>query len=203
MTEHYYSKQPQSDQKIATIDCRLRNQPFQFLTSSGVFSKKGVDFGTRLLIETFRAPNIDGDILDLGCGYGAIGIALAKSYPDRHITMVDINERAVTLAGKNAERHDATNVTMMQSDGFEQLAGRSFAAILTNPPIRTGKKTVQRLLRESMNYLIDHGELWIVVQKKQGAPSMQQFLSEIYAEVEVVARKKGYYIIKATNRNKN
>lgn len=200
MTEHYYSRQPQSEQKIATIDCHLRNQTFQFLTSSGVFSKKGIDFGTRLLIEAFEVPRIEGDILDLGCGYGVIGITLARLFPDKTITMVDVNERAVSLATENATKNNVSNVRIMQSDGFQQLEEQKFAAILTNPPIRAGKKVVYSLVSDSESYLQNEGELWLVVQKKQGAPSLIEYLQGIFAEVDVVTRKKGYYILKAIKR---
>lgn len=203
MTEHYYTKRPQSEQKTALIECQLREHSFQFLTSSGVFSKKGIDFGTRLIIESFTLPQIAGDILDLGCGYGAIGIALARSFPDRHITMVDINERAVALASKNAAQNNVTNVTILQSDGFQHVIGKQFAAIVTNPPIRAGKKIVHRLLEECRQFLKAEGELWLVVQKKQGAPSLQAFLETLFKDVQVVTRKKGYYILRAKNTNTN
>lgn len=200
MSDHYYSKQPQSAEKTSLTTSTLKGHDFTFMTSSGVFSKKGVDFGSRLLIESFQVPEVEGDVLDLGCGYGPIGISIARYDERRKVYMVDINERAVSLANQNAQRHSVSNVTILQSDGFEQIQGQSFAAILTNPPIRAGKKVIQHFFKESTAHLLDGGELWVVVQKKQGAPSVITFLSTIFAEVEVVEKKKGYYIIRATHR---
>lgn len=197
MPDHYYTKNPQSKEKRTTIQVTLNGQPFTFHTSTGVFSKKSVDFGTKTLIENFIEPKIEGDILDLGCGYGPIGIALGHKYATRHVTMVDVNERAVQLATENCAENNVTNVTVLQSDRFKQLEKQQFAAIVTNPPIRAGKKIVYALFEESLAHLLPGGELWIVIQKKQGAPSAISFLSSIFAEVETVTKKKGYFIIRA------
>jgi len=197
MSDHYYSKQPQSAEKTSIISCELKNHAFSFTTSSVVFSKRGIDFGSQLLIETFQAPDIAGDFLDLGCGYGPIGISIAYFHDEHQVYMVDINERAVELAKKNAQYHNVSNVHVMQSNGFEHLKGQSFAAIITNPPIRAGKKVIQGFFKESATHLVDKGELWVVVQKKQGAPSIITYLSTLFSKVEVVQKKKGYYIIRA------
>lgn len=197
MSDHYYSKQPQSAEKTSIISCELKNHAFSFTTSSGVFSKRGIDFGSQFLIETFQAPDIAGDFLDLGCGYGPIGISIAYFHDEHQVYMVDINERAVELAKKNAQYHNVSNVHVMQSNGFEHLKGQSFAAIITNPPIRAGKKVIQGFFKESATHLVDKGELWVVVQKKQGAPSIITYLSTLFSKVEVVQKKKGYYIIRA------
>ena len=197
MSDHYYSKQPQSAEKTSLISCELKNHVFSFTTGSGVFSKRGIDFGSQLLIETFQAPDIAGDFLDLGCGYGPIGISIAYFHDEHQVYMVDINERAVELAKKNAQHHNVSNVHILQSNGFEHLQGQSFAAIITNPPIRAGKKVIQGFFKESATHLVDNGELWVVVQKKQGAPSIITYLSTLFSKVEVVQKKKGYYIIRA------
>lgn len=197
MSDHYYSEKPQSKQITSTIQCTLNDRPYTFTASTGVFSKKGIDFGSKLLIETFVAPGLSGDLLDLGCGYGPIGIALAKSYPNRTVTMIDINERAVALAKQNAQKNGVHNVSISQSDGFTHVNQHDYAAIITNPPIRTGKQFIYQLFNESINYLQTDGELWIVIQKKQGAPSLIVHLQKKYRSVEVVNRKKGYQIIKA------
>jgi len=197
MTDHYYSKNPQSKKIPVELTCMLKGNEFRLLASAGVFSKNNIDFGTRTLIDAFRLPNADGNVLDLGCGYGAIGLAMAKAYPDRFITMADVNERAVELAKENAARNNVVNVDIYQSDGFKQVPSKKFAAILTNPPIRAGKQVIYKWFEESANYLAKDGELWIVVQKKQGAPSMKTFLSGIFREVETVTHEKGYHIFRA------
>ncbi len=152
-----------------------------------------------MLIEQFREPKPLGDILDLGCGYGPIGITLAHVYEDRHIVMADVNERALNLAAQNAQLNNVHNVSTVQSDRFSGLTGRSFAAVVTNPPIRAGKKVVHTMFEESKDMLVAAGELWVVIQKKQGAPSAKDKLLDIFGNVDVVARDKGYYILKAVN----
>lgn len=197
MSDHYYSNNPQSNQVSKVWKFVLRGNTFTFKSSTGVFSKNTVDFGSRLLIETFEQPNVSGKILDLGCGYGPVGISIAKDFPEREVVMVDINERAIALAKGNAETNAVSNVEVRQSDGFLQVEGHGFSAILTNPPIRAGKKVVHGFFKESANRLVSGGELWIVIQKKQGAPSAIRYLQKLYEGVVVVGRDKGYYIIRA------
>ncbi len=199
MSEHYFSKNPQSKSMPNAWKYTLRGKEYSFISDIGVFSKNEVDFGTRLLIEQFEAPNISGDILDLGCGYGPIGIALADRYQTRNIIMVDVNERALMLARENALKNNIENVDVIQSDGFSQLDDRSFATVVTNPPIRAGKKVVHKMFEESKQALLRHGELWVVIQKKQGAPSAKDKLESLFGSVEVVFRSKGYFILKALN----
>ena len=199
MTEHYYSEKPQSTHALKTWTHELCNHEFTFTSDAGVFSRDRVDFGSKLLIETFHNQGVEGDFLDLGCGYGPIGIVLAKTNPNRHTVMVDVNERAVTLSKKNAAQNNVTNVEVLQSDGFSNLTNRKFAAIVTNPPIRAGKKLIYSLFAESKTHLHPKGELWIVIQKKQGAPSAKKYLEELFKNVEVKTRKKGYYILCAFN----
>lgn len=199
MSEHYFSKNPQSKSELKTWNYTLRGKEYSFTSDVGVFSKNEVDFGTRLIIEHFKAPAIAGDILDLGCGYGPIGVALADENQDRKVTMVDVNERALELARENAVRNNIENIEVIQSDGLSRLNHCSFAAIVTNPPIRAGKKVVHRMFEESKQALLRHGELWVVIQKKQGAPSAKEKLESLFGHVEVVFRSKGYFILKATN----
>lgn len=197
MSDHYYSQKPHSELKTETIHCTLRNQSFSFITGSGVFSKKGVDFGTKLLIEAFEEPSVEGAFLDLGCGYGPIGITLANTFKHRSVIMVDVNERAVSLAQENIELNKIENAEVFISDGFQNIEGKQFAAIITNPPIRAGKKVVYGMIEESVNHLKGEGELWVVVQKKQGAPSMITFLKTLFPFVDIKSRKKGYHVIRA------
>lgn len=200
MSDHYYSKKPEGKEKLSTWETELDNIPFTFTTSTGVFSKNDVDYGSRLLIETIKKPDMQAPILDLGCGYGPIGLSLAKKYPQTLIKMVDINERAVKMAKINAEQNNVNNVKIEQSDGFEAIKeDEKYSLIVTNPPIRVGKQVIYSLFEASKNYLQTNGELWIVIQKKQGAPSAIKFLKEHYKEVMIEERKKGYFIIKAVN----
>ncbi|MFB4170077.1 class I SAM-dependent methyltransferase [Virgibacillus sp. JSM 102003] len=199
MSEHYFSENPQSKSSPKKWNYQLRGKIYTFESDYGVFSKNEVDFGSRLLIETFKEPLISGDFLDLGCGYGPIGITLADCYNDRNVILTDINERAIKLAQKNADYNKVGNAEFVQSDRFSNLTNRSFAAILTNPPVRAGKKVVHQMFEDSKNALLRHGQLWVVIQKKQGAPSAKEKLNELFLNVEVVERDKGYFILKATN----
>ncbi|KGX90398.1 methyltransferase [Pontibacillus halophilus JSM 076056 = DSM 19796] len=196
MTEHYYSKSPETKSAREAWTFVWDGHKLRFTVDRGVFSRNEVDFGSRTLLESFEAPSVEGDILDLGCGYGPIGISLGKVIPNRNITMVDINERAVELAKENAANNQVYNVDILQSDSFEAIEGRTFAAVLTNPPIRAGKHVVHSFIEQSYHSLLDHGELWVVIQKKQGAPSAQKKMNELFGEVEVVTKNKGYYILR-------
>lgn len=197
MTDHYYSRTQNVESDPQFWDYTLKNTRFRFKTDNGVFSKNEVDFGSRLLIETFEMPDTDGDILDVGCGYGPIGLTVAKNWPERQIYMVDVNLRAVGLAKDNSELNGITNIKVYESDRLKAVKGMKFAAILTNPPIRAGKNIVHDIYEQSFDCLLPGGELWVVIQKKQGAPSTMDKLSLLFDEVETVIKKKGYYIIRA------
>ncbi|QOR66759.1 class I SAM-dependent methyltransferase [Cytobacillus suaedae] len=198
MTEHYYTNKPSTASNPQNINFTLRGNVLQFKSDRGVFSKNEVDFGSRLLIETFQFPTIEGDLLDVGCGYGPIGLALAKDCSERNIEMIDVNERAIDLAKQNAANNEISNVEIYKSDVFNAVnLEKKFAAILSNPPIRAGKKVVHQILEDSYQFLLPKGELWIVIQKKQGAPSAIEKLESIFVEVEIVERDKGYFIIRA------
>lgn len=197
MSEHYFSEKPQSKRTPKTWSYQLRGETYTFTSDDGVFSKGKVDYGTQLLIESFEIPEITGDILDLGCGYGPVGIVLANCFEDRNVVMVDVNERAINLAAQNILHNNVENTTSIQSDRFSNLKDNLFAAVLTNPPIRAGKKVVYKMFEESELALKKGGELWVVIQKKQGAPSAKKKLETLFDRVDVVERQKGYFIFRA------
>jgi 16S rRNA (guanine1207-N2)-methyltransferase len=197
LTEHYYSRTQKVESDPKYWDYTLRNNPFRFKTDNGVFSKREVDFGSRLLIESFSMPEVEGPVLDVGCGYGPIGLSIAKSFIERTIHMIDVNERAIELSKENAELNRIKNVEIYESDLLLKVDEKNFAAIVTNPPIRAGKKTVHDIFEQSYYHLVPGGELWIVIQKKQGAPSAIKKLEELLFEVETIDKSKGYFIIKA------
>ncbi|MFB5284561.1 class I SAM-dependent methyltransferase [Peribacillus sp. Hz7] len=196
MTEHYYSNKPGVESNPKFWDYTLRGRSFRFKSDNGVFSKSDIDFGSRLLIESFHLEeDVEGKILDVGCGYGPIGLSIAASYPERTIEMIDINSRAVELAKENASSNGIHNVEIHESDRFQQVTSTQFAAVLTNPPIRAGKTVVHEIFEQSFNRLNEGGCLWVVIQKKQGAPSAMEKLEQLFGNVEVVEKKKGYYIL--------
>jgi 16S rRNA (guanine1207-N2)-methyltransferase len=195
MSDHYYTRTPGVKHDRQKHDAVLRGMRLQFVTDAGVFSKTGVDYGSRVLVEALDLPP-NARVLDVGCGYGPIGIAAAKLVPNGHVTMIDINERAVELAAENAEINRVTNVSVLQSDLFERVRDRQFDAILTNPPIRAGKAVVHRIFEEGFALLAPGGSMWVVIQKKQGAPSAADKLEEVFGNVEEVTKDKGYRILK-------
>jgi 16S rRNA (guanine1207-N2)-methyltransferase len=197
MSDHYYSNKPQTESKPRQWKFTLLGFEFKFETDAGVFSKSEVDFGSRVLIDAFEMPKVEGDVLDVGCGYGPIGLSIAKANPERFVHMMDVNTRALQLAEKNASVNGVQNVRIFESDGLSNVGDVKAAAILTNPPIRAGKDTVFRFYDGAFDKLVSGGELWVVIQKKQGAPSSVSHLEEMFSEVDVVEKKKGYWIIRA------
>ncbi|WP_240421600.1 class I SAM-dependent methyltransferase [Paenibacillus periandrae] len=196
MSEHYYSQKPTAAHDLHQIQETLRGRSYTFMTDAGVFSKKGVDYGSRVLIESLQIPE-RSEVLDVGCGYGPMGIAAAGLAHHGKVTMVDINERAVELARMNAERNRVTNVEIVQSDKLDAVMNRTFDVVITNPPIRAGKETVHQIFEQAHHVLRDGGSLWIVIQKKQGAPSAFAKLESLFARVQEIGKDKGYRIIKA------
>ena len=196
MSQMYYAENPDAAHDIHQLKVNLRGVPFHFYTDAGVFSKTAVDFGTQLLLETLDFNSeTKGRLLDVGCGYGPMGLAYAKT-TGYNVMMVDINQRAVALAQKNAQLNQINNVEIMQSNLYEQVSGQ-FVGIISNPPIRAGKKVVHQILSESIQYLQPKGTLTIVIQKKQGASSAKEKMNSIFGNVTILAKKKGYYILQS------
>jgi 16S rRNA (guanine1207-N2)-methyltransferase len=195
--EHYYTNQPGADSKEQTFTFTLRGRKFRFITDCGVFSKNRIDFGSVLLIETMEIR--DGmDVLDVGCGYGPIGMVAASLTPSGNVWMLDVNERAVSLANRNVQLNGIVNAQAKVSDLFSAVpSDKKFDVILTNPPIRAGKQVVHGIFEQAKAHLVHGGSLWVVIQKKQGAPSALAKLEELYSEVQEVAKKKGYSIFQA------
>src|SRR5699024_8189913 len=177
------------------ISCTLREYAFFITTCSGEFTKKGIDFCSRHLIETFEEPTIDDPFLDLGCGYGPIGISLASTYKERSFVMTDINERAIYLTNQNIQKNNISNAKAFISEGYNQIKEDEFAAIITNPPTWAGKKVVVSMIGKSVEHFSDAGEYWAVIQKKQRAAAFLAFLKTLFPHVLVENRLKGYYII--------
>lgn len=196
--EHYYSNKPTSEKNEERIETIFNDRKFRFRTSSGVFSKKFIDFGSMLLINTFLDDydKRDSKILDAGCGYGPIGIVIASFFNSAEVDMLDINERAVELAGTNAMDNKVTNVNIFISDAFESVM-ESYDAIVTNPPIRAGKKTVFDFFEGAFQRLRHGGVFYCVIQKKHGAESAFRKLKELFGNCEMIARKSGYQILKS------
>ncbi|WP_207696438.1 16S rRNA (-N2)-methyltransferase [Enterococcus sp. DIV0212c] len=197
MNNHYYTENPDLAHDLEQWSFELRGKKFQFLTDSGVFSRNTVDFGSRVLIDAFDLEELpEGKLLDVGCGYGPIGLTLA-SLSGRTVEMIDVNQRAVALAQENAKKNHVENVDIHTSNIYADVHEKEYAAIISNPPIRAGKKVVHEILSEAHPRLLVGGTLTVVIQKKQGAPSAEKRMEEVFGNVEIVTKDKGYYILKS------
>lgn len=193
--EHYFTNNENLKSEIRTLSYHFQEHEFQFLSDNGIFSKDKLDFGSKLLIETFikEEENTQLDLLDMGCGYGLIGITTAKIL-DSYVTMCDVNKRALHLANRNMEKNKIRGETIL-SDTYKKIT-KKYDRILTNPPIRAGKSVVSKILLEAKNHLKENGSLWFVIRKDQGAKSMMALLSKI-AKCEIKEKSKGFYVMKA------
>ena len=192
---HYFENDDSLKSEELKREVIISGKRYQFITDNGVFSKKGLDFGTRTLLESLDLSKISGNVLDMGCGYGPIGIYLAKN-TDAFVHMVDINNRSLNLAIKNAGLNKV-NVNIYESNAYENI-NEKFNYIISNPPIRVGKKILYQILFDAKKYLNKNGELWIVIHKDQGAKSVMKDLEKEYA-VTLVTKNKGFYIICCAN----
>lgn len=192
---HYFENDDSLKSEELMKEVIIGGKRYQFITDNGVFSKKGLDFGTRTLLENLDLSKISGNVLDMGCGYGPIGIYVADN-TDASVHMVDVNNRSLNLAIKNANLNKV-NVNIYESNAYENIH-KKFNYIISNPPIRVGKKILYQILFDAKKYLNKNGELWIVIHKDQGAKSVMKDLEKEYV-VTLVTKNKGFYIICCAN----
>ena len=193
MSKMYYAENPDAAHDIHELRVELLGHKMTFLTDAGVFSKKMVDFGSQLLLKCLEVEKGER-VLDVGCGYAPRGISLVKAYGVQ-ATMIDITHRALDLARKNAERNQVS-ATIFQSNIYEQVEGK-FDHVISNPPIRAGKQVVHEIIEKSREFLKDGGDLTIVIQKKQGAPSAKSKMEDVFGNCEIIKKDKGYYILRS------
>ena len=197
MTEHYFTNSPETAHERAQFTFELKGKKFIFHTDSHVFSKNTIDFGSRVLIDAFEDKTLpEGPLLDVGCGYGPMGLSLAYS-TGRFVEMVDVNERALGLAKENAAANGIEQVDIHVSSIYEVTHQESYAGIVSNPPIRAGKQVVHGILEGAYPLLKEGGSLTVVIQKKQGAPSAQKKMEEVFGNCEIIAKEKGYFILQS------
>ena len=189
---HYFLNDNNLKSNITKFSINISNNLFTFNTDNGVFSKGELDFGTYLLMKNILKENINGDVLDLGCGYGAIGITVKKIFNDTNVEMIDVNKRAIHLAKMNAKENNVS-VNVFESDGYVNVS-KKYDYIFSNPPIRIGKNNLYRLLIDTKDYLKDDGVFIIVVRKEQGALSLIKDMS-VYYNVNTIDKAKGFLII--------
>ena len=191
----YFTNDNSIPSKIVKTRAVVLNNSFIFYTDNGVFSKDGLDFGSRLLLENIPLTEIGESLLDVGCGYGVFGIVLNKILGVK-VTMCDVNRRALHLAEKNIKENKCSDCSVIESNCYQNINSK-YSTIITNPPIRAGKKVVYEILEGAKDYLLPGGRLFFVVRKEQGAKSIISDMQKIY-NVEVLERKKGFFIIKCT-----
>lgn len=196
----YYAANPDTAHDEHLINYHVDGVDLQFNTDAGVFSKLRIDYGSGVLIKAMKGISFPAEgILDVGTGYGPMGLFAAKFWPQRTVDMIDVNERGLDLAKRNAKLNNIKNVNIYASDTYQGVdKDKKYGLIITNPPIRAGKKVVSTILSESFTHLVDQGVILVVIQKKQGEPSARKLLEETFGNCEIVIRDKGYYVLKAT-----
>lgn len=189
--DHYFTNNQNLKSEIKTINYSYKNYEFLFYSDNGVFSKEHIDYGSKLLVETFLENYQNrGSILDVGCGYGFMGITISKVL-DCKVSMVDVNKRALHLTKMNIEKNGA-NADAYESDAYASVEDK-YDVIITNPPVRAGKEVLLNILVGAKDYLKENGELWYVLRKDQGAKSIEKVLNKYYS-IQTVEKSKGFYV---------
>ncbi len=188
---HYYSKEPNVPLKTKMIEVVIRGERFRFITSSGVFSFGKLDKGTELLIENMILEG-NWQVLDLGCGYGVIGIVASRFV--NYVIMTDINKRAVSIAKKNLKINNVKNAEVRWGNLYEPVKEERFHSIITNPPVHAGKDVLREIVINAPYYLYDGGLLQIVIRTNQGAKYIKGLMEENFNEVKEIARGSGFRV---------
>ena len=200
---HYFQDDPNLISNIKTINFEVNGISVSLLTDNGVFSKNKVDEGSLAFLKVILPLDLGNNILDLGCGYGTIGLTLAIAKKEARVTLADVNTRALALCKRNADAYDlGQRVTILQSDIYEKIEG-PYDSIVVNPPIRAGKVVTYSMYEGAKQYLIDGGSLFIVIRKAQGAESASRYIESLFGNVTLLKKDKGYYIYQAKKVNEN
>ena len=194
---HYFENDMNLKSEIRELSYKYDSSFFTFYSDNGVFSKNNIDYGSRLLIETYLKENDINEkrVLDVGCGYGFLGIMVSR-VTDSYVEMIDINSRAVHLTNMNIKRYKDFKGKTYVSNVYENVEGK-YDIIITNPPIRIGKEKLLEILIGAFDHLEDNGLLYYVIRKDQGALSIKKILEENSINVEIINRDKGYFIYRA------
>ncbi|MFX1419799.1 MAG: class I SAM-dependent methyltransferase [Promethearchaeota archaeon] len=200
---HYYSKFPDVNVKIHTISESLRRHLYIFKTITGVFSFNKVDLGTKVFIEHMYIPEKPSILLDLGCGYGPIGIVLGYESPQSTIYLIDINKRAIWCTKENIRLNlpeQTKSVIAFFGNYFEPIKNKNvkFDGIYMNPPLRQGRKGFLKLLNETQGYLKEWGSFQFVIRKKMGAPYVYEYFKDTFPHenIEIICKRSGYWVFR-------
>jgi len=195
---HYYSREQPNERKKFVLRLDIKGHRLEFTSSSGIFSKERIDLGTLVLLGSMVLPD-EGEILDMGCGCGVIGITVAKVRPRSRVTMVDVNPTAIKLANENIEKNSVTNAIAINSDLYSALDGQKYDLIISNPPLAAGYKVVYPLIKDAKSHLKKGGYLQLVLRK--GVNAIPKKMNEVFGNVELLSRKSGYKVFRSNNRN--
>ncbi len=193
-TDHYFTAKPASQEKFGIVRTNLNGRSFEFVTSSSVFSKRKIDLGTRLLIESMVLPK-SGCVLDIGCGYGAVGIVAAVLNPMLSVVLTDVNIRAVRLAKQNVELNRIPNAEVKYGHFYEPVEGSHFNSILSNPPISAGMETVKAIITGAPKVLANNGTFQMVIRSKIGAKNLPALFTETFGNFKILARGSGFRVL--------
>lgn len=193
---HYFVTDSKLESKRRLITFTLFGVTYEMISDRGVFSKDELDPGTRILLETSLPFAWQGQVGDIGCGIGTVGLVLAKTSPTSTVYLSDINERAVNLARENAQHLALTNTIISIQDGIMNWP-INFNSLWLNPPIRAGKSVMYRLYKEAWEHLVPGGSLFVVIRKDQGAETSLRELESYFSQVRRIAREKGYHVYQA------
>src|SRR2546427_12166462 len=196
MDGQYFEKRPVSARRPARIAVTIRGRPFRFQTDAGVFSREGLDRGTELLLEAIEVGPCES-ILDLGCGYGVIGIVAAHLSEGGHVILTDVNERAAALARGNLAANGIRNAEVRIGDIYAPVDDLLFDHILCNPPIRAGREILDRIIAEAPSHLLNGGSLWLVALTRQGADTIRLRMTKSFDGADVVKRGSGYKVLRS------
>ena len=196
MSEHYFASEPSAAHREGTVHVLLPDLHLELRTDAGVFSPRRLDPGTRLLLDVAPPPPPAGNLLDLGCGYGALAMVLAARAPGARVFAVDVNTRALELTSANAVRAGAANVTSALPD--DQALPATFDLIWSNPPVRIGKKALHELLARWLGRLAPGAAAYLVAQRNLGSDSLQRWLADSGWTAERAAARSGYRVLRVT-----
>ena len=198
MSDQYFEREPSSASKKQQFSQSFSDFTMTFATNNGVFSKHKMDFGSRLLLKNLLKFE-SASLLDLGAGYGSLGLTYAKAYPESQVTLVEINHRAASLITENAKRNGLNNVAIGLGDGYAPITGQKFGIIVTNPPIRAGKAVYYPWVEQAPQHLKVGGHFFCVIQTKQGAKSFYDKMNQVFPVTQLLDIEGGYRILMATN----
>ena len=196
---HYFTDNRELAKNRKDLSFRFSCFNLTFVSDNGVFCKDYIDEGSIVLLEVLHKKQLGNKILDVGCGYGTIGITLKKCFPNSDIDMIEINPRAMELALINAKKNEVT-VNIFESDVYSKVDDVDYTDIVTNPPIRAGKKVIYKIFEEAYDHLTTNGKLWVVIRKNHGAQSAKKFIESKFGNCEIIKKEKGYYILKSEKK---